>query len=280
MNRECSWKISLATFLANIMILLHHANLKSYYAHKVTILSSFIMDFFSAVSIPAMVWFFFVSGYLFYRGLDIKKIPEKWKRRIGSILIPFIIWNTFSVILDFVKGNSLTFSTDFFVENYMFINGVGCANGPLWYLFRLMEYILIAPAIYLIIKNKWFTVCGEIALIVLNYKLGIGYFDITYFLPVYIAGAYYGFNKTDAIEIFLAGNGIRNWKVRLCGMMLGIVLIICLSYSVYILPEPIKSVVRYLSVIGIFLIIRFQPSIKPSRIIINGGVCGFIAVMI
>lgn len=67
MNQQASRKIALATFLANIVIFLHHANLKNYFADRITEISCSIMDFFSMLSIPAMTWFFFISAYLFFR---------------------------------------------------------------------------------------------------------------------------------------------------------------------------------------------------------------------
>ncbi len=50
-------------------------------------------------------------------------IPEKWGRRIKSILIPFIIWNTISVILELAKGVNVMDGSilNFVVKNYPFI---------------------------------------------------------------------------------------------------------------------------------------------------------------
>lgn len=277
MDKICSWKLSWVTFTANVVILFHHANLKTYYPEKVTSASSNIMDFFSVISIPAMVWFFFISAYLFFRNLELGMIPGKWRRRIGSILIPFIIWNTVSVILELAKGGNVMDGgvLDFVVKNYLFIRGTGCANGPLWYLFRLMEYIVIAPLVFFIAKNKWLAAGAEIVLLAANYQLGIGYFDFSYWLPVYIVGAYVGINMPGVAEDVLAGKSIRNQKSRVAGIVIGIIIIIGFSYAVYALLEPCKSIVRYCSVVGVLLLVRSIRCIKPPHIVIGGGVCGF-----
>lgn len=200
-------------------------------------------------------------------------IPGKWRRRIGSILIPFIIWNTVSVILELAKGGNVMDGgvLDFVVKNYLFIRGTGCANGPLWYLFRLMEYIVIAPLVFFIAKNKWLAAGAEIVLLAANYQLGIGYFDFSYWLPVYIVGAYVGINMPGVAEDVLAGKSIRNQKSRVAGIVIGIIIIIGFSYAVYALLEPCKSIVRYCSVVGVLLLVRSIRCIKPPHIVIGGG---------
>lgn len=60
MNKEFSWKITWISFLGNIIIFLHHANLKDYYPDKVTVVSVDIMNFFSYLAVFAMSWFFFM----------------------------------------------------------------------------------------------------------------------------------------------------------------------------------------------------------------------------
>ena len=39
------------------------------------------------------------SGYLFYRNLTWGNIPEKLKRRVYSLVIPFLIWNVLYYLL-------------------------------------------------------------------------------------------------------------------------------------------------------------------------------------
>lgn len=42
------------------------------------------------ISVPG---FFMVSSYLFYRRFDWSRLVPKWKSRIRSILVPYLIWN-------------------------------------------------------------------------------------------------------------------------------------------------------------------------------------------
>ena len=50
--------------------------------------------------------FYFISGYLFFKGLEtwnVEKFMQKLKRRVKTLLVPFLIWNTIS-ILNTLKG--------------------------------------------------------------------------------------------------------------------------------------------------------------------------------
>ena len=42
------------------------------------------------ISVPG---FFMVSSYLFYRRFNWSRLLPKWKSRIRSILVPYLIWN-------------------------------------------------------------------------------------------------------------------------------------------------------------------------------------------
>lgn len=46
--------------------------------------------------------FYFISGYLFFKGLESwnsARYKEKLKRRVKTLLIPFLIWNTICIFL-------------------------------------------------------------------------------------------------------------------------------------------------------------------------------------
>jgi len=147
MSKEVSYKISWVTFIGNILILLHHANLTNIYPDQATGYYALFMGFFSKIAIPAMSWFFFISGYLFFRNFDMSKLIGKWKSRIFSLLIPYLIWNTLSVILQMIKGEKY-FSDGFFPfirNNYIFIFGKGCANGSIMVCFQNHDICFARP---------------------------------------------------------------------------------------------------------------------------------------
>lgn len=116
-------------------------------------------DGIAQIAVPG---FFMISGYLFYRDFTWKKLGEKWQRRIGSVLVPYILWN-FLYYLGYVIGSRLPWMTrvvgkgvipfDLFTAVDAVINYT--YNYVFWYLFQLILLILLAPAIYLMLSRWW-----------------------------------------------------------------------------------------------------------------------------
>lgn len=105
----------------------------------------------------AMPTFFVMSGYLFFANVTKWNATTYWqkmKRRIISLLIPYIIWN----LLMTVKLH--TFSLSIFWEP---------ANMPLWFLRDLMIVSLLAPIIYIGVKR-------------------LGWWIFVILLPIYVTG--------------------------------------------------------------------------------------------
>lgn len=123
--------------------------------------------------------FYFISGYLFFKGLetwDVESYKQKLKRRVKTLLVPFLIWNTIS-ILNAVKGyllrgewNSvLTFLGDngyvhlywdcqaWNLDRVNWVGGAIPASSPylipLWFLRDLMIVVICAPVLYYVFKK-------------------------------------------------------------------------------------------------------------------------------
>ena len=209
MQKEVSWKISYMGFLSTVVIFLHHANLGSYVqdesAHKAV-----FMDFFTWLVIIAMSWFVFISAYLFFRGIKLGDLPRKLYNRVYSLMVPFLIWNTIAVILKIfnhkqIFGNGLW---GLIRNNYLFWNGSGVADGPLWFVFRLLTYIACAPLIYCICTGRGYRIKFGIVfwgLVLYNCAVRTGYFTFLFFLPHYLVGAYLGINCSGKFEKLLGG---------------------------------------------------------------------------
>ena len=106
------------------------------------------------VVVPA---FFVMSGYLFFANVEkfTKEVYwQKIKRRIKTLLIPYVIWN----LLMAVKQNSL--------EVNSFWTPV---NMPLWFLRDLIIVSLLTPIIYIGVKR-------------------LGWWMMLLLLPIYITG--------------------------------------------------------------------------------------------
>ena len=111
---------------------------------------------FCRVAIPV---FFTISGYLFFKGLQdwntaVWKL--KLKRRISTLLIPYILWTVISVLFTFVtlKHPSLSAGKHLFSINAFWDTGTGLPqNYPLWFIRNLMLLNILAPVFYFYIKH-------------------------------------------------------------------------------------------------------------------------------
>lgn len=277
MNSTASYKITWMTFICNVIILFHHANLKTYFSNKYTLSSAIVMDFFSALSVIAMTWFFFITGYLFYRNLEYDKIPLKWKSRVKSLVIPYIIWNTISVILELLKGSNIFHGglLNFIRYNYIYFNQTGSANGPLWYVFRIIEFTAIAFLFLLVIKKKYAFFVVEILIVGYNIIGKVDYFDFSYFLPIYLMGGYLAHFHSDFFESKLAQENSK-YKNRVVPIILIAVIISVLTkalgdYDLEKMAVLILSL-RYIVLLPILFSLFYLTDIKaPSKFIKSGG---------
>lgn len=136
------------------------------------ILNAFFVE---PVAVPV---FFFISGYLFFRGGSMNKseYERKLKRRAKTLLIPYIFWNGLCVLKLCVQAlpifhweNTLNFTPQALLAAFwiyrndlvisahpLFINSnefFGPIIGPLWYLRNLFILCLFSPLLWWVIKR-------------------------------------------------------------------------------------------------------------------------------
>ena len=64
----------------------------------------FFSEFLGQAAVPG---FFFLSGFLFFKGLyDIKDWARKWRSRVSSYIVPYLIWNTAMTLLYLFFGKA------------------------------------------------------------------------------------------------------------------------------------------------------------------------------
>ena len=128
------------------------------------------------VSVPG---FFMVSSYLFYRNFQWARLTSKWKSRINSILIPYLLWN-FLYYAGYVAATRIPaihlligkppvpFNPAAFLDaliNYAY-------NPVFWYLYQLILLIALAPVVYPVFKR---TLTGAPVLILIAFALWKGW---------------------------------------------------------------------------------------------------------
>ena len=99
-------KIIMSSFLLSIFVIYIHANcLKDYGLQNNTSSIAYwivkiITTGIGGIAVPL---FFVISGYLYFRNIDFSidiksQIRRKQKSRVKSIIIPYLIWNTFGML--------------------------------------------------------------------------------------------------------------------------------------------------------------------------------------
>jgi len=164
-DRQFRMKIDWFQFLCCISVIWNHAGNAELFLgslsaeHRLMQLEYKIIPAVLRVNIPC---FIMMSGYLFYRDFAIYQLLGKWKRRIKSLLIPYLSWNLIyylgylaaskvSMLAPIVNRPGMEFSLRDMLEAMIFYK----ANPVFWFMYQLLLLVALAPVIYLFIYNIW-----------------------------------------------------------------------------------------------------------------------------
>lgn len=223
-----------------------------------------------------MVFFFFMSGFWFYKGIDNNKdVLKKWKKRIHTLLIPFLIW---TVILGFYKicTSQITISLDN-IFYHVFETPVA---GPLWYILGLLILQLFAPLVVLMKKKKkLITVLFSVIIIyislrsldivpkLLSFEKWWWYNNLIFYTPVYILGSYIGMYCPD----ILLKREYDKKRYTYIGILLMILVFIFWNYlvtDIYFL----NMIYSIIDIIGLWFILKPRACSRKIPEFLN---CGF-----
>lgn len=126
-------------------------------------------------------YFFCVSAYFFYKGLDGQNIGVRLKKRCMTLLFPYLLWNMIYMIL-YTGIHNITFSSVI----YGFTVTPLCM--PSWYLLTLLIFLMPAPFIKRCFDKAYSTVAILILGILISY---LGYIKFQQELAaIPVVGAY------------------------------------------------------------------------------------------
>lgn len=178
-------KVTWITFIFGVLVVMIHGNNIALFLNgggtgafdgAVINLESIISE---AAPITAVTGFFIISAYLFFRNIDQSDILPKMIRRVGTVLVPYIVWNTLYYLL-FALGSRFTGLWGVLgIDGYIPLSFGGWAdaiinythNPVLWYLQQLIILIAIAPVVYVVISRAWL---GIISMIIMFYVISKG----------------------------------------------------------------------------------------------------------
>lgn len=203
--------------------------------------------------------FTIISGFLFFRTVkDLSDLKGKYKRRVGSLVIPYIVWNFINTfLLNFssgLRGHDLLSLN--ILDNIILWN----SSPHFWYIFMLIFWTVFSPILYVLYKNKYgivFILVSTFSYILFkgNDILGSRF---TYILYVWSGLIGYYFPNLFSI-IRLKGNSDNNLIIFICFLLyIGI-------YFIYWHKEDKMGLLVWLYLIRAIILIFILINIKTGK---------------
>lgn len=253
-------------FLSILVFLIHCPTFEYYNLHS-KIAQCFYVFFKHTLIHTAVPLYMILSGFLYFRDYTNEKYVEKNKRRIRTLVIPYLLWNTLNTLLIIMARSFLSFASieDKTIEINLKNILLGIFhyeyNGPFWFVFALIIFSLISPLIDLLLKNKTSSIITIVTLIILLYfniglptSLFYNQSSIIYYLVGCFLGRFY-------LKWF---SERKSLKFSLINLLLLIVLIV-LYFFFYLYNISVNSILQNVLLICFGLSLWFSFDIFLSK---------------
>ena len=286
MNKHISNIISYLRFPLIVGVVFIHSKLDSLISVDASSYTFFVMSLFSDVIARLCVpLFFFFSGYLFFINVEFNKLiyREKLKKRIRTVLTPYLIWNCFGFIVLLIKVHPYfsvrfpalqvyhvdieSFLRSFWSFSLVSNNSYYPINFPLWYLRDLFILILFSPFVYRLICALKYSV---VFILFVIWFSPLGGHEFSQSLAFFPLGAYLSINKYDfdtilkrfspysivmyviiaVLDVLTIGEQIH-FLIHQIGILVGMIAIINLV-SCLLQNRVFMSIVHYVDVVFLF----------------------------
>ena len=206
MDKRISSNIKIFSFVVSCFMVLFHAGMYDNFNAINQFdreLSELINYDYKLLAFFGLSFFFSVTGFLLFYGLNYRNYLKKIERRVHSLLIPYLIWQALVLIKDLCIGRKYEI-LDVLLRTFGL--ELWPLNGPLWYVYVVfLLALLLSPVLLLMFSSKrsaWISTFAMLILIrflkqtsiepvriVVSYGL---FSRILTYLPAYMIGAYYG----------------------------------------------------------------------------------------
>lgn len=161
----------------------------------------YIVGVFCRVATPS---FFFLSALLFYKECTEADLGRKLTSRIHTLLIPYIIWNTFFVLVYYALTHIAYFSTKMHMGETA-LNSihsvldaiVHSTHTDLWFVKNLMVYSLCSPLILYILQRRHLLLSTLLVSLFCVWAYEPVHRDLIRWIPIYLIGAMCGYYWND-----------------------------------------------------------------------------------
>ena len=134
MNKDISRRIVILGFAMTCLIVMYHegqidsSQAAGSFDGQLNNAIGFVMD---KLAVLAMSWFFTVTGFLLFRNLTMKNYARKMKRRISSLLVPYLLWQAITVVkIMLLNGFTTELLSDWVARTFLMCGFP--PNGALW----------------------------------------------------------------------------------------------------------------------------------------------------
>ena len=257
-NKECivtyknQDKMIVYSFWMTILIVIYHLA-----PHLIDISvfrgGRYYKQFFETFGPIALNYFFAASAYKFF--VSEKSYKDKLKKRIITLIIPYIVWNSIYIFLYVLQNGMPNFNS--FILGYT----LKPFDGPLWYIFVLYIYFIffsfsvkINSEFYKIFK--WSIIPLSLAVALFHNAVITSIISFPYdwwveralrMLPPFLYGVYFAKNKT-----------IVHRSCKYDAMISGMISIICFSLSTFLGDGAFTTLLMYVCTIMLW---KMRPNI-------------------
>ena len=170
------------------------------------------------VAAPAVPILFLMSGYLFFEGFrpSWSAYGKKLRRRVDTLLIPFLFWNGATLLL-YLVGENLPATRNYFLGNPQWpqianfqwtdylrafgIGGIYPIAYQFWYVRDLMAMVLLVPFFSAILTGR-----AALPFLALTFAMWVGNFTPT------------AWPTAGVVFFFLLGGYLSSAKIDICAL--------------------------------------------------------------
>ena len=257
-----SKKVTFLNVILTFFIVLLHAETPHRFGMPLDNTYPFIYSIFTIVQLGVPM-FFFISAVLFFKQCSFADLEKKYERRVFSLLIPYLLWNTFFVFV-YVALMHIPFFQERMhmtpevlgTPKQIFNAIIHSKCTPLWFVKDLMLLTLLAPVILLLLRDiRWISLAFFMSIIIAlsgNYS----YENILVWIPVYLQGAMVGHFSFSSGDYRTCDSYTDNKCIKKVTIALIIISLLVLYICLYVNANFIR-IFRYCAPLLVWILVDF-----------------------
>lgn len=149
--------------------------------------------------------FALISGFLFWRNIErLEDLKNKYKNRIFTLLIPYLLWNLINTVLINVMDNGFDKLNSSILDINIYHDIILWQSSPhFWYIFMLMFWTVFSPILYFSYRYKPLFILLLISQGIYIVFQGENILHSRFIYIIYTWGGYIGYRRSNLISEIL-----------------------------------------------------------------------------